>query len=184
MWERTYAVTMTKRCVEGAAGTRGADKTIGEPRSRNFRESSTPKTCRIRVRHQAEMPRSRRRPKACSAGIWREASCCSGLHLLIFRNSHTSGLHHNLPGCHKKKKRYSPLSQAIPSRVKISLIFTIHFLDSCYQKSTGNPRTPDSCISAVSCYHSKQRSKMPTPSPVPIPGSKPSERPYIPRGPS
>ena len=31
MWERTYAVTETKRCVEGAAGTRGADETIVEP---------------------------------------------------------------------------------------------------------------------------------------------------------
>ena len=31
MWERTYAVTETKRCVEGAAGTSDADKTIGEP---------------------------------------------------------------------------------------------------------------------------------------------------------
>ena len=31
MWERAYAVSETKRCVEGAAGTRGADKTIVEP---------------------------------------------------------------------------------------------------------------------------------------------------------
>ena len=30
VWERAYAVTETKRCVEGAAGTRGADKTIVE----------------------------------------------------------------------------------------------------------------------------------------------------------
>ena len=30
MWERAYAVTKTKRCVEGAAGTRGADETITE----------------------------------------------------------------------------------------------------------------------------------------------------------
>ena len=30
VWERTYAVTETKRCVEGAAGTRGADETITE----------------------------------------------------------------------------------------------------------------------------------------------------------
>ena len=28
VWERAYAVTKTKRCVEGAAGTRGADKVI------------------------------------------------------------------------------------------------------------------------------------------------------------
>ena len=28
VWERTYAVTKIKRCVEGAAGTRGADETI------------------------------------------------------------------------------------------------------------------------------------------------------------
>ena len=26
VWERTYAVPKTKKCVEGAAGTRGADK--------------------------------------------------------------------------------------------------------------------------------------------------------------
>ena len=30
MWERAYAVTKTIRCVEGAAGTRGADETITE----------------------------------------------------------------------------------------------------------------------------------------------------------
>ena len=30
VWERTYAVTETKKCVEGAAGTRGADETITE----------------------------------------------------------------------------------------------------------------------------------------------------------
>ena len=30
VWERAYAVTKTKRCVEGAAGTRGADETITE----------------------------------------------------------------------------------------------------------------------------------------------------------
>ena len=28
VWERAYAVSKTKRCVEGAAGTRGADKAI------------------------------------------------------------------------------------------------------------------------------------------------------------
>ena len=28
VWERAYAVSETKRCVEGAAGTRGADETI------------------------------------------------------------------------------------------------------------------------------------------------------------
>ena len=32
MWERAYAVCETKRSVEGAAGTRVADKTIVEPR--------------------------------------------------------------------------------------------------------------------------------------------------------
>ena len=30
VWERAYAVSETKRCVEGAAGTRGADKDIAE----------------------------------------------------------------------------------------------------------------------------------------------------------
>ena len=30
VWERAYAVTKTKRCIEGAAGTRGADKVIAE----------------------------------------------------------------------------------------------------------------------------------------------------------
>ena len=30
VWEQTYAVTETKKCVEGAAGTRGADETITE----------------------------------------------------------------------------------------------------------------------------------------------------------
>ena len=30
VWERAYAVTKIKRCVEGAAGTRGADETITE----------------------------------------------------------------------------------------------------------------------------------------------------------
>ena len=30
VWERAYAVTKTKRCVKGAAGTRGADKVIAE----------------------------------------------------------------------------------------------------------------------------------------------------------
>ena len=30
VWERAYAVTETKRCVEGAAGTRGADEIITE----------------------------------------------------------------------------------------------------------------------------------------------------------
>ena len=30
VWERAYAVSETKRSVEGAAGTRGADKTIAE----------------------------------------------------------------------------------------------------------------------------------------------------------
>ena len=30
VWERAYAVTKIKRCVEGAAGTRGADKVIAE----------------------------------------------------------------------------------------------------------------------------------------------------------
>jgi hypothetical protein len=34
VWERTYAVTKTKRCVEGAVGTSDTDdKTIGEPPS-------------------------------------------------------------------------------------------------------------------------------------------------------
>ena len=28
VWERAYAVSEIKRCVEGAAGTRGADKVI------------------------------------------------------------------------------------------------------------------------------------------------------------
>lgn len=30
VWERAYAVSKTKRCVEGAAGTRGADKHFAE----------------------------------------------------------------------------------------------------------------------------------------------------------
>ena len=30
MWERAYAVSKTKKCVEGAAGTRAADETITE----------------------------------------------------------------------------------------------------------------------------------------------------------
>lgn len=30
VWERAYAVTKTKRCIEDAAGTRGADKVIAE----------------------------------------------------------------------------------------------------------------------------------------------------------
>ncbi len=30
VWERAYAVSKTKRCVEGAAGTRGADKHFTE----------------------------------------------------------------------------------------------------------------------------------------------------------
>ena len=30
VWVRAYAVSETKRCVEGAAGTRGADKAIAE----------------------------------------------------------------------------------------------------------------------------------------------------------
>ena len=30
VWERAYAVSETKRSVEGAAGTRGADETITE----------------------------------------------------------------------------------------------------------------------------------------------------------
>ena len=30
VWERAYAVSKTKKCVEGAAGTRGADETITE----------------------------------------------------------------------------------------------------------------------------------------------------------
>ena len=30
VWERAYAVSMIKKCVEGAAGTRGADKVIAE----------------------------------------------------------------------------------------------------------------------------------------------------------
>ena len=30
VWERAYAVSETKRSVEGAAGTRGADKVIAE----------------------------------------------------------------------------------------------------------------------------------------------------------
>ena len=30
VWERAYAVTEIKRCVEGAAGTRGTDKAIAE----------------------------------------------------------------------------------------------------------------------------------------------------------
>ena len=30
VWERAYAVTKTKRCVKGAAGTGGADKVIAE----------------------------------------------------------------------------------------------------------------------------------------------------------
>ena len=30
VWERAYAVSKTKKCVEGAAETRGADETITE----------------------------------------------------------------------------------------------------------------------------------------------------------
>ena len=37
MWERAYAVCETKRYVEGAAGTRGADKTIVEAPFVDFR---------------------------------------------------------------------------------------------------------------------------------------------------
>ena len=41
VWERAYAVFETKRCVEGAAGTRGADETITEGRFVTFLVSPT-----------------------------------------------------------------------------------------------------------------------------------------------